>query len=65
MFFRENVFMVNVEGYNTLIFFSIGISLLIIYTHRTNIGRLIKGTENRIATIRLSRKEETSPSQSR
>ena len=65
MFFRENVFMVNVEGYNTLIFFSIGISLLIIYTHRTNIRRLIKGTENRIATIRLSRKEETLPSQSR
>ena len=65
MFFRENVFMVNVEGYHTLIFFSIGISLLIIYTHRTNIRRLIKGTENRIATIRLSRKEETLPSQSR
>ena len=40
MFFRENVFMVAVEGYKTLIFFSIGISLLIIYTHRTNITRL-------------------------
>jgi glycerol-3-phosphate acyltransferase PlsY len=53
MFFRENVFLVNVEGYNTLIFFSIGISLLIIYTHRTNIGRLLRGTENRISTSRL------------
>lgn len=63
MFFRENIFMVDVEGYHTLIFFSIGISLLIIYTHRSNIGRLIKGTENRITTIRLLRKKETLSSQ--
>lgn len=53
MFFRENVFMVNIEGYNTLIFFSIGVSLLIIYTHRSNIKRLLKGTENRIHRIPL------------
>jgi len=53
MFTRENVFMVNIQGYNTLIFFSIAISLLIFYTHRTNILRLLKGTENRIAASRL------------
>lgn len=51
MFFRENVFMVEIPGYNTLIFFSIGISVLIIYTHRANIKRLFKGTENKIARI--------------
>ncbi len=51
MFFRENVFMVEVPGYNTLIFFSIGVSLLIIYTHRSNIKRLLKGTENKISRI--------------
>jgi glycerol-3-phosphate acyltransferase PlsY len=51
MFFRENVFMAEVPGYNTLIFFSIGISLLIIYTHRANIKRLLKGTESKISTI--------------
>jgi glycerol-3-phosphate acyltransferase PlsY len=62
MFFRENVFMVDVVGYNTLIFFSIGISLLILFTHRSNIGRLIRGTENRITTIRLLRKKQTLPS---
>lgn len=61
MFFRENVFMVDIEGYKTLIFFSIGISLLIIYTHRANIKRLLAGTENRISSIRLSgRKAGTS-----
>jgi len=53
MFFRENVFMVDIKGYNTLIFFSIAIALLIIYTHRSNIRRLLKGTENRISRIPL------------
>jgi glycerol-3-phosphate acyltransferase PlsY len=53
MFFRQNVFLVEIEGYHTLIFFSIAISLLIIYTHRSNIRRLIRGTENR---LRFSRK---------
>jgi len=49
MYFRENVFMVDIAGYKTLILFSIGISLLIIYTHRANIKRLLAGTENRIS----------------
>jgi glycerol-3-phosphate acyltransferase PlsY len=53
MFTRENVFMVNIHGYNTLILFSISISVLIFYTHRANIMRLLKGTENRIAASRL------------
>ena len=57
MFFRENIFMVDIEGYNTLIFFSIGISLLIIYTHRGNIKRLLRGTENRITRIPLFSKQ--------
>jgi glycerol-3-phosphate acyltransferase PlsY len=51
MFFRENVFMAEVPGYNTLIFFSLGISVLIIYTHRANIRRLLRGTENKIQRI--------------
>lgn len=58
MFFRENVFMVDVRGYGTLIFFAIGISLLIIYTHRSNISRLLAGTENRISSDRLFRKKQ-------
>jgi glycerol-3-phosphate acyltransferase PlsY len=61
MFFRENVFMVDVEGYNTLIFFSIGISLLIIFTHRSNIGRLLKGTENRLTSFRGASAKTSSP----
>jgi glycerol-3-phosphate acyltransferase PlsY len=53
MFFRENVFLVDIEGYRTLIIFSIGISALIIYTHRANVKRLLAGTENRITSFRL------------
>jgi acyl phosphate:glycerol-3-phosphate acyltransferase len=65
MFLRENVFMVNVRGYDTLIFFTAGIALLIIYTHRANIGRLLKGTENRVTALRfLRKKENASASQS-
>lgn len=59
MFFRENVFLVNIQGYNTLIYFSIAIALLIVFTHRSNIKRLFRGTENRITTTRLFRKKET------
>lgn len=51
MFLRENVFMVDISGYHTLIYFSTAISLLIIYTHRANIKRLLAGTENRITRI--------------
>ena len=51
MFLRENVFMVDITGYNTLIYFSIAISLLIFFTHRTNIKRLLAGTENRIVRV--------------
>jgi glycerol-3-phosphate acyltransferase PlsY len=56
MFLRENVFMVDITGYNTLIYFSIAISFLIFFTHRTNIKRLLAGTENRIARIPLFNK---------
>ena len=57
MFFRENIFMADIEGYNTLIFFSIGISLLIIYTHRANITRLLRGTENKVSAVPLLRRK--------
>jgi glycerol-3-phosphate acyltransferase PlsY len=56
MFLRENLFMVDITGYNTLIYFSIAISLLIIFTHRTNIKRLLSGTESRITRIPILNK---------
>ncbi len=62
MFFRENIFLVDIEGYNTLIFFSIGIALLIIWTHRTNVKRLLAGTENRITNMPFFRRKASADS---
>lgn len=55
MFIRENIFKVDIYGYNTLIFFSIGISLLLIYNHRENIKRLLYGKENRFEKLWIIR----------
>ncbi len=45
---RENVFGVNIPGYNLILPFTIGVVALLIYTHRKNVIRLVKGTENKI-----------------
>ncbi|MBL8007817.1 MAG: glycerol-3-phosphate 1-O-acyltransferase PlsY [Ignavibacteria bacterium] len=55
MFTRENIFKVEIYGYNTLIFFSIAISLLLIYNHRDNIKRLLYGNENRFDKLWIIR----------
>lgn len=55
MFTRENIFNVEIYGYNTLIFFSIGVSVFLIYNHRDNIKRLLYGNENRFDKLWLIR----------
>ena len=56
MFFRHNIFHAELQGYNTLIFFTAGISLLLVYTHRANIKRLLSGTEHRLVGRSVFRK---------
>lgn len=46
---RENVFNSHIDGYLTLLPFLIGVSILIVFTHRKNIVRILNGTENRIS----------------
>lgn len=58
MALRYNVWHVNIQGYHTLIFFLIGLSLLVLYTHRTNIQRLLAGNENRFQKLWLFRRKE-------
>lgn len=48
LFIRENIFHVEIQGYHTILPFAILMALLVIYTHRTNVERLLKGNENRI-----------------
>jgi glycerol-3-phosphate acyltransferase PlsY len=57
LFIRENLFHVHIQGYTTLISFSIFIAIFIIYTHRYNIKRIIEGTENRVKRIPLIHKK--------
>ena len=56
MLARHNIFHAELQGYHTLIFFSIGISLLLLFTHRANIKRLIEGTERRLTRVHLHKK---------
>jgi len=55
MFLRENAFGVRITGYHTMIVFAIGLSVFLIYTHRTNIARLANGAENRFDKLRIFR----------
>ena len=55
MFIRENIFKVEIYGYKTLIFFSIAVSILLIYNHRANIKRLLYGSESRVDKLWLIR----------
>ena len=46
---RENIFNVNIQGYNTLLPFVIFLALLVIFTHRKNVIRLLNGNENKVS----------------
>ena len=45
---RHNILSDEIHSYKTLVFFSIGVALLLIYSHRKNIKRLLEGTESRV-----------------
>jgi acyl phosphate:glycerol-3-phosphate acyltransferase len=46
---RENIFNVNIPSYNTILPFVIALVMLVIFTHRKNVIRLIKGNENKVS----------------
>ncbi len=49
LYIRENVFHVDIVGYNVLFPFIIVVSLLVIFTHRKNLVRLFNGSESKIS----------------
>ena len=55
MIIRENVFGVDISGYHTVLPLAIVLAFLVMYTHKSNIGRLINGNENKIS---LSKKKK-------
>jgi len=55
LFIRENFFHVNIPGYETLFPFLIALTLLVIFTHRKNLIRLVNGSENKISFRKKSK----------
>ena len=53
MFLRHNVFSVEIPGYHIIIYFTILISLIVIYAHRSNISRIFQGNESRFSKFQL------------
>lgn len=53
LIFRYNVLNDSIPGYGTIVYFFLGLFLLIIYTHRSNIKRLLEGTENRFPKLQI------------
>ncbi len=53
LFLRYNLFNVDIPGYHFLIYATLCVSVLVIYTHRSNIKRLIKRQENHFAKLQL------------
>jgi len=49
LFIRENLFHVDIPGYSTLFPFIIGVTALVVFTHRKNLVRIINGNENKIS----------------
>lgn len=52
MIIRENIFGVDIPSYHNILPFVIALALLVIYTHRANVDRLLKGSENKISLFK-------------
>lgn len=53
MFIRYNVFGDNIPGYQTIIYFVLGLAAILIFQHRKNIKRLIQGNENKFSKLQI------------
>jgi len=60
LFVRHNIFGDEIHSYRTLIVFSFSVAVLLVYSHRQNIKRLIEGTEKKITSFAREQIRETS-----
>jgi acyl phosphate:glycerol-3-phosphate acyltransferase len=49
---RYNILSDEIHSYKTLVFFSVGIALFLIYSHRANIKRLMDGSERKVPNFK-------------
>ncbi|MES2766085.1 MAG: glycerol-3-phosphate acyltransferase, partial [Bacteroidota bacterium] len=57
LLFRQYVLKHDIQGFNFLIFFFTALSILVIYTHRANIRRIMEGTENRFPKFQIFKRK--------
>ena len=60
LFVRHNILGDEIHSYRTLIVFSLSVAILLVYSHRQNIKRLIEGTEKKITSFAREKIRETS-----
>jgi glycerol-3-phosphate acyltransferase PlsY len=53
MIVRYNIFGADIPGYGVLIYFALGLMVLVFYTHRANIKRLLDGSENKFTKLQI------------
>lgn len=61
LFLRYNILHVNVPGYEILIYFALLLTILVLYTHRSNIKRLLHGKENHFEKLHLIKLKSRKP----
>ncbi len=49
LIFRENILHDHINSYGTLLPFVVAVSLLVVFTHRKNVVRLLNGTESKLS----------------
>ncbi len=56
---RHNILSDEIHSYKTLVLFSVGVALLLVYSHRANIKRLLDGTESKIKDFGAKKPADT------
>lgn len=59
LLFRTSVLGETIPGYETMLYFALALMILVIYTHRANIKRLLNGKENRFNKLHLIKLKKT------
>ncbi|MBI3577825.1 MAG: glycerol-3-phosphate 1-O-acyltransferase PlsY [Ignavibacteriales bacterium] len=59
IFVRHNILGDEIHSYRTLIAFSFSVAVLLVYSHRHNIKRLLEGTENKISNFSRNKSIES------
>jgi glycerol-3-phosphate acyltransferase PlsY len=53
LFIRYNVFNVDIPGYHTIVYFMIAVSIIVLLAHKTNIYRILHGTESKFTKFQI------------